>query len=151
MNIRCGSCSKTFEVIESLIPSKGRLVKCGSCGYEWFFKPILHELENTLENDLNDKIQSNEEINQLHNEETQDRNINPFNEIEASESRSNSQNLSIFLKLFIVAVISFIAFLIVLDTFKGSLSNFFPNLENLLQNFYETLKDIFLFFKDLMN
>ena len=46
-------------------------------------------------------------------------------------------------------MISFIALIIILDTFNVYLKNIFPEIENMLQNFYETLKDIFLFLNDL--
>ena len=151
MNIRCDKCTKIFEVKESLIPSKGRLVKCGSCYYEWFFKPNIHELESNLDNDFIDKIQLEEENDESINIEPQDKNVVSNKEVELSKSQLSSKNLSRFLKLIIVAVISFFALLILLDTFKGFLSNYFPDLENILQNFYETLKDISLFFKDLIN
>ena len=37
MIIICSSCKKRFEINENLIPDKGRLLKCGSCGETWFF------------------------------------------------------------------------------------------------------------------
>ena len=38
MIISCKKCGKKFEIDSSLIPENGRLLKCGSCNYEWFFK-----------------------------------------------------------------------------------------------------------------
>ena len=37
MIIICPSCKKKFDLSESLIPDKGRLLKCGSCDQTWFF------------------------------------------------------------------------------------------------------------------
>ena len=54
-----------------------------------------------------------------------------------------------FLSYILVFIISFIGLIIILDTFKSSLYNLFPNLEFLLFSLYETLKDIELFIKDL--
>ena len=54
-----------------------------------------------------------------------------------------------FLNYFIVLIISFVAVIITLDTFKGPLSTFFPNIELILYNLFETLKDLILFIKDL--
>ena len=48
-------------------------------------------------------------------------------------------------------IISFVGLIIILDTFKTYLYNFFPNLEIILFSLYETLKDIELFIKDLFN
>ena len=47
-------------------------------------------------------------------------------------------------------IISFIAVIILLDTFKSPLYSFFPNLELFLFNLTETLKDIKFFVKDLI-
>ena len=50
----------------------------------------------------------------------------------------------------IVAIISFIALIIILDTFQTQLINFYPNLELILFNLYETIEDIYLFLQDLI-
>ena len=60
-----------------------------------------------------------------------------------------SFRISHFLSLIIVLIISFIAFVIIIDTFKGPLFNYFPNLELVFYNLFETIKDINLFFKDI--
>ncbi len=54
-----------------------------------------------------------------------------------------------FLSYIIVFIITFIAVVIVLDTFKDLLSNIFPDLELVLYNLFETLRDLILFAKDL--
>ena len=54
-----------------------------------------------------------------------------------------------FLSYIIVSIITFVAIIIVLDTFKDPLSNIFPNLELVLYNLFETLRDLILFAKDL--
>ena len=54
-----------------------------------------------------------------------------------------------FLSYIIVSIITFVAIIIVLDTFKDPLSGIFPNLELLLYNLFETLRDLILFAKDL--
>ena len=38
MIISCPSCLKKFKIEETLIPSKGRNLQCGSCNYNWFYK-----------------------------------------------------------------------------------------------------------------
>ena len=55
-----------------------------------------------------------------------------------------------FLALAYVFIISFIAFIIILDTFKDPITKIFPNTEILLYNLYESIKDIVLFIKDLI-
>ena len=39
MIISCPSCNKKFEIDSNLIGYKGRLVQCGNCENQWFFKP----------------------------------------------------------------------------------------------------------------
>tara|TARA_B100000989_G_C19500770_1_gene454170 strand:- start:1208 stop:1438 length:231 start_codon:yes stop_codon:yes gene_type:complete len=39
IHITCPKCEKIFEVNKNLLPIDGREVKCGSCGYIWFFCP----------------------------------------------------------------------------------------------------------------
>ena len=55
-----------------------------------------------------------------------------------------------FFKIFLVVIISLIAFIILLDTFKSIIITFYPNIDLILNNLYETLKDINLFIKDLI-
>ncbi len=50
----------------------------------------------------------------------------------------------------VVSILSFIALILLLDTFQIQLSSIFPNLELLLYNLYETIKDMFLFLRDLI-
>ena len=61
----------------------------------------------------------------------------------------NISLLKIF-NYFIVLIITVIAAIIFLDTFKNNLSSVFPNLELFLYNLFETIKDINLFIKDLI-
>ena len=68
----------------------------------------------------------------------------------SSIKKSRSSNLGNFLSYLIVAIISFIALIIILDTFKTQLINVFPGIELILFNLFESLKDIFLFFKNLI-
>jgi len=51
----------------------------------------------------------------------------------------------------LVFLITFIALIIVLDTFKSPLGNIIPGLEIFLYNFFETLKDLYLLIKNLLS
>ena len=55
------------------------------------------------------------------------------------------------MNLFLVIIISLVALVILLDTFKLQISNFFPSINIILDNLYQTIKDITLFFKDLIS
>ena len=47
-------------------------------------------------------------------------------------------------------IISFIAIIIMLDTFQSPISNIAPDIEFILYNLYQTINDIGLFIKDLI-
>ena len=65
-------------------------------------------------------------------------------------SSKNKKIMPNFFKVFLVVIISLIAFIILLDTFKSIIITFYPNIDLILNNLYETLKDINLFIKDLI-
>ena len=164
MEITCPNCLKIFVVDESLIPKKGRLVKCSNCENDWFYKNIDKKTEiNPIENKIiaqkdltakNYKINDTENISDDVHADTDTNNDN--NTEEYSSDYISSKDIEkkspiLYLKYTIVFIISFFSLIIILDTFKEPLSIILPNLEIILQNFYETLKDVFLFLKDLIN
>ena len=51
--------------------------------------------------------------------------------------------------MILIFIISMIALIILVDTFKNPISLIIPNIEDILFSLYETLKDIILFLKDL--
>ena len=55
-----------------------------------------------------------------------------------------------FTSYLLVGIITLIAMIILIDTFKLQLSGLIPNIDFYLVSLYETLNDIFLFFKDLL-
>tara|TARA_B100000767_G_C19531263_1_gene436685 strand:- start:121 stop:666 length:546 start_codon:yes stop_codon:yes gene_type:complete len=61
--------------------------------------------------------------------------------------KKNKYNI---LGIIIVFIISFVALIIVLDTFQNPISKIVPNMEFLLYNLYETINDILLFLNDLI-
>ena len=54
------------------------------------------------------------------------------------------------LKTFLVLIITFVALIIIVDTFKIQIITFYPEIDDLLNSLYQTLTDINLFFKDLI-
>ena len=156
MIIECINCNKKFEVDSELIPEKGRSIQCGSCGHKWFYKKDLFEPSSNTNNEINNE----EEIQEITISKDNTENLSIEEEInveknlnEESKEDKSSKKSNIFNKIFsylIVIIISFVALIIVLDTFKTPLSNIFPNLEIILFNLYETFEDIGLFLKDLI-
>ncbi len=149
MIIACPSCKKKFDVDENLIPDKGRLLKCGSCYQTWFFnkdenvqfKPSKEDL--IIEEKIDNKDKKN--TKPLSNFST---NTKKGSELVKYQPKYNF-TFGKFLSYIIVSIITFVAIIIVLDTFKDPLSSIFPNLELLLYNLFETLRDLILFAKDL--
>ena len=147
MIIICPCGEKKFEVDENLIPNKGRLLKCGSCDQTWFFNKNVNEQTEPLI----DKPAKQKKI--LYNDENINKSVSktpikPGSELVQYKPKYNF-TFGKFLSYIIVSIITFIAIIIVLDTFKDPLSNIFPNLELVLYNLFETLRDLILFAKDL--
>ena len=147
MIIICPCGEKKFEVDENLIPEKGRLLKCGSCDQTWFFnKNVSEQTEPLIDKPANQK-------KILYKDENLDKSVSktpikPGSELVKYKPKYNF-TFGKFLSYIIVSIITFIAIIIVLDTFKDPLSNIFPNLELVLYNLFETLRDLILFAKDL--
>ena len=147
MIIICPCGEKKFEVDENLIPDKGRLLKCGSCDQTWFFnKNVSEQTEPLIDKPANQK-------KILYKDENLDKSVSktpikPGSELVKYKPKFNF-TFGKFLSYIIVSIITFVAIIIVLDTFKSPLSNIFPNLELVLYNLFETLRDVILFAKDL--
>ena len=155
MIIICPSCKKKFEIDESLIPDKGRLLKCGSCGETWVFNKNDQSNLETANLTLNDEIRIKEEKSKplIKENKNEKENLANFKDNKGTELVKYKPKSNItfgkILGYLIVFIITFIAVIIILDTFKGPLSIFFPNLELILYNLFETLRDLVLFVKDL--
>ena len=161
MIIDCIKCDKKFEVNASLIPDGGRTIQCGSCNHVWFYKPKIEQskneisspkfnddiLENKKDDQDNEKSSKTEEINNLE----KFTNTEPSSHELINENKKTIFNISKFFSYFLVFLITFIALIIVLDTFKSPLSSIIPGLEIFLYNFFETLKDLYLFIKNLLS
>lgn len=156
MIIQCINCNKKFEVDPELIPEKGRSIQCGSCDHNWFYKKDIPQPSSEIHEEI-PVVEETQEIN-ISNQDIGEINI-PDEKLENKtdtkqiDDKINSKKSNVFNKIIsylIVAIISFVALIIVLDTFKTPLNNIFPNLEQILFNLYETFEDIGLFFKDLI-
>tara|TARA_B100001109_G_C18590071_1_gene347411 strand:- start:57 stop:467 length:411 start_codon:yes stop_codon:yes gene_type:complete len=134
MIISCPSCLKKFKVDSKLIPSKGRNLICSSCDHKWFFKneKELEIVDNNIDKLVKTKV-----------------NIDPKKkETNIKKKVVKNKNISI-LNFILVFLISFVAVIIIIDTFKDSIAIIYPNIDLFLNSLYETLQDIVLFVKDL--
>ena len=144
MIITCPHCEKRFGLDSNLIPEKGRMLKCGSCDQTWFYNP-----STTIKSDISQEIEP-EEKPKLTEENKETININRLKNDKIEEIKKSSNfGVGKILSYLIVIIISFIALIVILETFKTSLGNIFPGLEFLLYSLFETIKDIILFFKNL--
>jgi len=160
MIIECINCNKKFEVDPELIPEKGRSIQCGSCNHKWFYKKDTQEtiLETNDEAPLDEIEQEIKVTKDVINKKADEKKIIEEIVEERIEIKQNNEEkplkksniLNKIISYLVVAIISFVALIIVLDTFKTPLNNIFPNLELLLFNLYETFEDIGLFVKDLI-
>jgi predicted Zn finger-like uncharacterized protein len=161
MIIECIKCNKKFELDSELIPDKGRTVQCGSCNTVWFFdkkKNVNQEISILSEKSSQsqkDDYDINDEIGLIQDEDNfkvkkkiELKNIN--NKVVSKKDTKSNFKISNYLSVILIMIISFIALILVLDTFKNPLYKWFPYLELVLYNLYETLIDVNLFVKDLI-
>tara|TARA_B110000438_G_C15313107_1_gene436216 strand:+ start:93 stop:569 length:477 start_codon:yes stop_codon:yes gene_type:complete len=158
MIIECHNCNKKFDIDTALIPSEGRLLQCNNCDHKWFFKKktTLELIEPIKDKKLNIFESSNIDQNKLSNP---DISIKTHNKIRVPKEE-NTKKVNVneikkpkkyrILNLIIIFLISFVAIIILVDTFKTPISIVFPNIEFLLYNLYESIIDIILFINDLI-
>jgi predicted Zn finger-like uncharacterized protein len=151
MIIECTNCNKKFEIDKNLIPDQGRLLQCGSCNHEWFFKKdFISEVDNLIKDE-------NLKVVEISNDKIikpiiSNRNTDNDDQTEENPKKNTNKNKKKYgvLSLIVVFLISFIALIILIDTFKSPLGKIVPNIEFLLYNFYESFRDVILFIKDLI-
>ena len=170
MIITCNNCNKKFDVDSSLIPDMGRLLQCASCDHKWFFKKVVPDnpVSSTDEDIGNDNVNifeqnnssindaesvsdtSNDEVEVNLEEKTKEKiEINKGESTQVNTKPNKQKNFKI-LNIFVVSIISFVAFIIIVDTFKYPIGKIVPNIEFILYNLYESIKDVSLFIRDLI-
>ena len=179
MIITCNNCNKKFNIDSNLIPDMGRLLQCASCDHKWFFKnEVLENTVNPIVKD-NDYVNVLDQVNPINNKEINPSDISkeetevdieeehdekikvnndeaPNKKIDANIDENTTVNAKPkkqknfkILNIFVVVIISFVAFIIIVDTFKYPIGQVVPNIEFILYNLYESIKDISLFIRDL--
>ena len=99
------------------------------------------EVDTEAEHDEKIKVNNDEALNRKI-----DANIKENTTVNAKPKKQKNFKI---LNIFIVAIISSVAFIIIVDTFKYPIGKIVPNIEFILYNLYESIKDISLFIKDL--
>ena len=149
MIISCDQCHKKFEIDSNLIPKEGRLLECGSCNHKWFYEQDIKDEAEEIIIDSKLKNIEKENIDPIQT------NISKSNELDISSKKKEIiENKKIkkigVLNIIIVFIISFVALIILIETFKDPISIYIPNVEFILNSLYEIIRDIILFFKDLI-
>ena len=163
MIIECPACSKKFNIDEKLIPDEGRLLKCGNCDHTWFYKKednLKLETETIKINEINEnKSEINIEPVDVPIKETKKirKKISKKSSTKESTSKelvsidksSISRENNIIKKIFLI-IISIIAFILLIDTFKNQISLVFPGILQMSDSLYLVINDLKLFIKDLV-
>ena len=153
MIIVCPSCGKNFNVRDDQIPDKGRLLQCSNCRHEWFYTKIANPIEDNVNELSNDEL-TQESFGILNEEEDKhDEVIIEDKTIESEKPKTSKKQKSKqvkFFKILLVFIISFIAFILIVDTFIDQISKYVPFAEKYLDNLYQSIIDISLFFQNLV-
>ena len=153
MIIVCPSCGKNFNVRDDQIPDKGRLLQCSSCKHEWFFTKNTIPIDDNLDEQSNDEL-TQESFGILDEEEDRDGEVIVEDKTVELEKRKNIKKEKTpkvnFFKLLLVFIISFVAFVLIVDTFIVQISEYIPFAEKYLDNLYQSIIDISLFFQNLI-
>ena len=162
MIIECPACSKKFNIDEKLIPDEGRLLKCGNCEHTWFYKKEENLKLETETIKINEKEENKSEINvepvdvpiktkkvrkKISNKSST--NESTSKELVSIDKSSISRENNIIKKIFLI-IISIIAFILLIDTFKNQISVIFPGIVQMSDSLYLVINDLKLFIKDLV-
>ncbi len=163
MIIECPACSKKFNIDEKLIPDEGRLLKCGNCDHTWFYKKeenLKLETESIKKNEIEENkseinikpidvpIKETKKIRKKISKKSSTKE-STSKELVSIDKSSVSRENNIIKKLFLI-IISIIAFILLIDTFKNQISVIFPGIVQMSDSLFQVINDLKLFIKDLV-
>ena len=163
MIIECPACSKKFNIDEILIPDEGRLLKCGNCDHTWFYKKEENLKLETETIKINEIEENKSEINiepvdvpikqtkkiKKKISKKSSTNESTSKELVSIDKSSVSRENNIIKKIFLI-IVSIIAFILLIDTFKNQISLIFPGIVQMSDSLYLVINDLKLFIKDLV-
>ncbi|MFL2853861.1 MAG: zinc-ribbon domain-containing protein [Candidatus Pelagibacter sp.] len=155
MIIDCPCGKKKFNVKDELIPAKGRLLQCGDCDREWFFSKDINTIEENNVEKFDEEIaqESFGIIDDKYDDEVyeEDKKEETTGEVERPEKIKKQKTKQVsFFKILLVFIISFVAFILIVDTFIVQISEYVPFAGIYLDNLYQSIIDISLFFQNLI-
>ena len=152
MIIQCENCNKRFEIQDSMIPDEGRLLECGSCSHQWHYTPIT-KLELTDDIQIKDKptkqITTKKKAKKISKIKKKVYKNDDNENYPTNEKDIKKENNISFINFILVGIISFVAIVILVDTFKNQIAYVVPNINLYINGLHEILRDIFLFIADL--
>ena len=163
MIIECPACYKKFNIDEKLIPDDGRLLKCGNCDHTWFYKKednLKLETETIKVNEIEENkseiniepvdvpIKQTKKIRKKISKKSLTKESSS-KELVSIDKSSVSRENNIIKKIFLI-IISIIAFILLIDTFKNQISLIFPGILKMSDSLYLVINDLKLFIKDLV-
>ena len=170
MIISCTNCNKKFNIDEKLIPENGRLLQCSSCNHKWHYRIpekenlikdniILSAKKEQIKNNDDKEILINPSLIELTNKPIKKSNINTYKKLKTKKQKLDKEKKKIekknylnnTLNALVVLIITFVAMILILDTFKNNISNYFPIIIPLMENLYQSLFDVKSFIKDLIS
>ena len=165
MIISCPNCNKKFKIDQNLIPISGRLLQCSNCKHKWHFKiekkdetdDGSFEPEKVIYENKNEDIK----INSIENDSLIEQNlkkkelkkkkiVKKTKKIKQNINQNKKEKPVGLLNMIIIIIISFVAIVIVLDTFRIEITKYIPFLNPILISFFEIIDDINSFIKDLI-
>ncbi len=165
MIISCQNCNKKFKIDKNLIPINGRLLQCSNCKHKWHFKiekkdeidKGLLEPEKVISENQSEEKKINLKENDSLIEEKSKKELKKKEKVVKKKTnikQNINQNIKDkpigLLNVIIILIISFVAFVIILDTFRIEIYKYMPFLNTMLNSFYAIIADINSFIKDLV-
>ena len=165
MIISCPNCNKKFKIDQNIIPLGGRFLQCSNCKHKWHFKIEKKEkidvgslksekvfFENKSEQIKINSTENDSLIEENYKKELKKKEkvVKKTKKIKKNINQNRKDKPTRFLNMIIILIISFVAVVIVLDTFRIELSKYIPFFNPMLNSIYAVIADINLFIKDLI-
>ena len=156
--LECGSCLHQWHYIPVLLINKN-IDTNKTEGIIKNDEPVIFD-KKTNEKKIIPDVDNNNNKNSIPNFENDNVQVEPVNvnaqvepvndNVQVEPVIENKKKKSNFLNKLLVIIITFVAVIIILDTFRDQLLSIFPSLDLYLNSLYNVLTDIFLFVTNLI-
>ena len=156
--LECGSCLHQWHYIPVLLINKN-IDTNKTEGIIKNDEPVIFD-KKTNEKKIIPDVDNNNNKNSIPNFENDNVQVEPVNvnaqvepvndNVQVEPVIENKKKKSNFLNKLLVIIITFVAVIIILDTFRDQLLSIFPSLDLYLNSLYNVINDIFLFVANLI-